>query len=110
MTIPSSQNRGNTIRDPQAIFKLCYRASMHTSVFAHSVMLLLAATSAALGWHMAHNPTQAFRFFTFGIEPMFGKKFFVMFCRVSGWLFFAGMSAGGVLYIVLIISDVAHRS
>jgi hypothetical protein len=83
---------------------------MHASVIAHSVMLLFAATAAALGWHMAHNPAQALRFFTFGTEPMFGKKFFVMFCKISGWLCFAVMSAGAAFYIVLIIMGVAHRS
>lgn len=83
---------------------------MQEHVIADSVALLFAAMSAALGWYMAHNPAQALRFFTFRIEPMFGKKLGVMFCKASGWLCFAVMSAGAVFYIVLIIMGIAHRS
>lgn len=81
---------------------------MLSAVFAHLVMLLFAAATATLGWYMAHNPTQALRFFTFGMEPAFGKKLGVAFCKALGYLFCAFMSAGVVFYSILIVMDILH--
>jgi len=72
-------------------------------------MLLFAAAIAILGWYMAHNPIRTLRFFHFGMEPAFGKKFGVAFCKTCGWTFSVGMSAGVIFYFVLIMMDIAHR-
>jgi cytochrome b561 len=48
------------------------------AAIAHFLMLVFAVFIAGLGWFMAHNPTRTLRFFTFGTEPAFGHRSFLM--------------------------------
>jgi hypothetical protein len=71
----------------------------------HFVLLLFAATSSAVGWFMAHNPSKVHRFFTFGIMPVREKGFFIRFFKVTGWCFAIFFAAGTLEYSFLIVSD-----
>jgi hypothetical protein len=55
--------------------------------FAHLLMLAFGGGASRYGWFMVHNPERALRFFTFGTEPTFGKRFFLSWNRAAGWFF-----------------------
>jgi hypothetical protein len=78
------------------------------AAFVHALMLSVAAALAWFGWFMAHNPERAIRFFTFGTEPAFGKRFALTWSRAVGWTFTVGGCLGSMLYLVLISVDLFH--
>lgn len=71
-------------------------------------MLFAAAAKARLGWFMAHNPQRAVRFFTFAIQPAFGRRLATTWSRIVGRTFTVGGYLGTVLYLVLISIDLFH--
>jgi hypothetical protein len=54
---------------------------------------------------MAHNPERAFRLFTFGTEPNFGKRFFLTWNRGCGWFFTAFGCLAVATSLVLLAVD-----
>jgi cytochrome b561 len=54
------------------------------AAFAHVLMLVFAAAIARLGWFITRNSEQASRFFTLGAEPVFGKRFAVIWTKAIG--------------------------
>ena len=78
--------------------------TMHPAV-AHFILLLFAAPFSAIGWYIAHNPSKAYRFFTFGIMPVPGKGFFIGFLKVVGWCFAIVFAVGTLGYSFLIALD-----
>jgi hypothetical protein len=78
------------------------------AALAHALMLTFAAVLSRLGWFMAHNPERALRFFTFGTEPILGRRFGTAWCRIVGWVFTWGSGFGVVLYLILIPFDILH--
>jgi len=73
--------------------------------FVHTLMLLVAAAMARLGWFMAHNPVRAIRFFTFGVDPAFGKRLATAWSKATGWFFTVFGCFGMAFYLVLILLD-----
>jgi cytochrome b561 len=75
------------------------------AAFAHVLMLVFAAAIARLGWFITRNSEQASRFFTLGAEPVFGKRFAVIWTKAIGWVFTVVGCFGVALYSVLIPLD-----
>ena len=73
--------------------------------FAHVLMLAFGCGVGRYGWFMAHNPERAFRLFTFGTEPTFGKQFFITWNRGVGWFFTAFGGLAVATFLVLLVVD-----
>ena len=78
------------------------------AAFAHALMLLVAAAMGRLGWFMAHSPERAIRFFTFGTELAFGKRFAQIWSKAAGWFFTVFGCLGVPFYLVQILLDLSR--
>jgi TRAP-type C4-dicarboxylate transport system permease small subunit len=78
---------------------------MNASI-AHTTMLAFSLLFAFFGWNAAHKPERALRVFTFGTEPIFGKKLGIKFFRLFGWFCFILFAFGAIFYLILIPLDI----
>ncbi len=81
--------------------------TMHPAI-QYLVLLLFAAAFSALGWFIAHNPSKAYRFFSFGIMPVPEKGFYIGFFRFLGWCWAVSFAAGTLAYCFLFAWELLH--
>jgi hypothetical protein len=70
------------------------------------ILLLFSANTSALGWFIAHNPSRAFQFFNFALQPERGL--YVGFFRFLGWSFAVFGAVGTLMGFGSIIFDVVR--
>ena len=81
--------------------------TMHPAV-QHLALLFFAAAFSAVGRFIAHNPSKAYRFFTFGMMPVREQGFYIGFFRLVGWCFAVIFALGALEQSYLIASELLH--
>jgi steroid 5-alpha reductase family enzyme len=79
--------------------------TMHPAV-QHLVLFLFEAAFSAVGWSIAHNPSKAYRFFTFGMMSV--SEHGIGFFQLVGWCSAVIFALGALEQCYLIASELLH--